>query len=202
MECVYPNSVVEANINQGLDNSISHRQTTAAADANTIDFNALPEIDVSDGTLFSGLDNWNSSSDLMPLSLDTNVYSSTLQTDVSNDPLHFDFLGPMVHFPITEIPITALTRNSMELIFRVLRTWPRMIADEFQFPPLFHHTQVGKTALPVPLAKGFTLAKMWHKQAVGAEEIVNTTIMREVDYLLASVRSCHDIPPVDTLLLT
>jgi hypothetical protein len=28
---------------------------------------------------------------------------------------------------------------------------------------------------------------MWHKQAVGAEEIVNTTIMREVD--LGSVRN-------------
>lgn len=201
MECVYPNSKADANISQDLDNSISFRQTTtttAAGAANT-DFNALPEIDVSGSDLFSGLDNWNSSSDLMPLLLDTNAYASTLQTEISNDPLHFDFLGPLVQFPVTEIPITALTRNSMELIFRVLRTWPRMIADEFQFPPLFHHTQFGKQALPVPLAKCFTLAKMWHKQVVGAEEIVNTTIMREVDYLLGSVWICYELPYLETL---
>lgn len=183
---MYPNSVVDSNSIQNLGNSAGYMPPTTAIDAGNTGINALPEIDVPGNDLFSGLDNWNNSSDLMPLSLDTNAYSS-------NDSLHFDFLGPLAHFPIPEIPITALTRNSMELIFRVLRTWPRMLADEFQFPPLFHHTQVGREALPVPLAKCFTLAKMWHRQAVGAEEIVSTTIMREVDYLLGNVRDYHGL---------
>jgi hypothetical protein len=110
--------------------------------------------------------------------------------------LHPDLLGPVAVVPyiIAEIPLTDLTRNSMELIFRVMRTWPRMIAEAFQYPPVFHFSQLkeggeGNTSLPLPLAKCFTLAKMWHGCCEGAEDIVRSTILKEVTYLLDQVCS-------------
>ncbi|KAJ5339384.1 hypothetical protein N7452_006112 [Penicillium brevicompactum] len=79
----------------------------------------------------------------------------------------------------------ALANHSMEFIFRVLRSWPRMLAEEFQTPPLFHPSQVGPNIkLPAPLANCVTLAKMWHGHCPGAEEIVRTTIMRELDSIV------------------
>ncbi|KAK9243127.1 hypothetical protein V1506DRAFT_516544 [Lipomyces tetrasporus] len=61
----------------------------------------------------------------------------------------------------TETPTSALAKHSMEFLFRVLRTWPRMMADEIQLPPLIHTTHFSNKALPLPLANCFTLAKMW-----------------------------------------
>ncbi|EKV04536.1 hypothetical protein PDIG_88520 [Penicillium digitatum PHI26] len=78
---------------------------------------------------------------------------------------------------------TSLAKHSMELIFRVLRTWPIMLAEEFQHPPLFHltHLTPNKTLpLPLPLANCITLTKMWHGQCQGAEEMVRETILKEL----------------------
>ncbi|KAK9250411.1 hypothetical protein V1507DRAFT_438159 [Lipomyces tetrasporus] len=61
----------------------------------------------------------------------------------------------------SETPNSALAKHSMEFLFRVLRTWPRMMADEIQLPPLIHTTHFSNKALPLPLANCFTLAKMW-----------------------------------------
>lgn len=118
-------------------------------------------------------------------------------TGLATSELHPDLLGPLAGIPyiIAEIPLTDLTRNSMELIFRVMRTWPRMIAEEFQYPPIFHFSQVEEKGqegsssmrLPPPLAKCFTLAKMWHGCCEGAEDIVRSTILKEVAYLLEQV---------------
>jgi hypothetical protein len=56
---------------------------------------------------------------------------------------------------------SALLNHSMEFIFRVLRSWPRMLAEEFQTPPLIHHTHIADSKrLPTPLANCFTLVKM------------------------------------------
>ncbi|KAJ5895322.1 hypothetical protein N7495_007013 [Penicillium taxi] len=76
----------------------------------------------------------------------------------------------------------ALVNHSMELIFRVCRTWPQMLADGFQIPPIFHPTHLAsQTDLPRPLATCITLVKMWHGQCPGAETIVRDTIRRELD---------------------
>lgn len=82
----------------------------------------------------------------------------------------------------------ALAKHSMELIFRILRTWPEMLADEFQTPPLFHVTQIipGKK-LPYPLATCITLTKMWHGTCEGAEELVRKTILQELGNLVDKV---------------
>jgi hypothetical protein len=88
----------------------------------------------------------------------------------------------------------ALARHSMELIFRVLKSWPKMLAEEFQLPPLFHSTQITPSRpLPVPLAKCITLTKMWHGQCEGAEQMVRETILEELDSVVNQV--CRFLPP-------
>lgn len=76
----------------------------------------------------------------------------------------------------------------MELIFRVLRTWPHMLAEEFQLPPIFHSTQfASQVEMPRPLATCITLVKMWHGQCAGAEGLVRDTILRELDLIIRQV---------------
>ncbi|PWY86399.1 hypothetical protein BO94DRAFT_80856 [Aspergillus sclerotioniger CBS 115572] len=89
------------------------------------------------------------------------------------------------HQPNSNPNEVALANHSMELIFRVLRTWPQMLADEFQMPPIFHSTHFDPQAkLPRPLATCITLAKMWHGQREGAEGIVRETILKELDLIV------------------
>ncbi|KAL2869847.1 Zn(II)2Cys6 transcription factor domain-containing protein [Aspergillus lucknowensis] len=98
-----------------------------------------------------------------------------------------DLPHPMVPSPkpVVESPAVALANHSMDFIFRVLRSWPRMLADSFQTPPLIHHTQLGDSKnLPMPLANCFTLVKMWHGRCRGAEEMVHRLIVNELNTLL------------------
>lgn len=91
--------------------------------------------------------------------------------------------------PAENVPL-ALTKHSMELIFRVLRTWPKMLAEEFQAPPLFHATQLTPgMKLPLPLATCITLTKMWNGTCEGAEDLVRKTILRELGNLVDRVCS-------------
>ncbi|KAL5337898.1 hypothetical protein BJX70DRAFT_367990 [Aspergillus crustosus] len=85
-----------------------------------------------------------------------------------------------------EASSAGLMHHSMEFIFRVLRAWPRMLADEFQTPPLIHHSHLGDSnSLPLPLANCFTLVKMWHGQCQGSGDMVNRLIENEVNNLLS-----------------
>ncbi|KAL4881923.1 hypothetical protein BJY04DRAFT_187669 [Aspergillus karnatakaensis] len=87
--------------------------------------------------------------------------------------------------PPVDAPSPAMLHHSMEFIFRVLRTWPKMLADEFQTPPLIHHSHLKHSgSLPRPLANCFTLVRMWHGQCQGAGDMVNRLIEAEVDNLL------------------
>lgn len=89
----------------------------------------------------------------------------------------------------TESPAAALANHSMQLIFRVLRSWPRMLAEGFQTPPFMHHSHIADTkSLPQPLATCFTLVKMWHGQCKGAEDMVHQLVIKEVNNLLTKVR--------------
>lgn len=88
-----------------------------------------------------------------------------------------------------ESPAAALANHSMEFIFRVLRSWPRMLAEGFQTPPFMHHSHIANTkSLPQPLANCFTLVKMWHGQCKGAEDMVHQLVVKEVNSLLTKVR--------------
>lgn len=96
-------------------------------------------------------------------------------------------------------PGSQLVYNSMELILRVLRSWPGMLAEGFQTPPLFHHTQLpafweetASSPVTPQLANCITITKMWHGQQPGAEQLVQDTILREVDSLLEGFSSSDE----------
>ncbi|ETS78237.1 hypothetical protein PFICI_10299 [Pestalotiopsis fici W106-1] len=57
----------------------------------------------------------------------------------------------------------AVLKHSMRTIFRVLRSWPRMLAKEFQLPPIIHPLQF-KEGTPRPLANCIALCKIWSGQ--------------------------------------
>ena len=107
--------------------------------------------------------------------------------DHPGSPESIQFESHSLQHHSTEIS-SALANHSMELIFRVLRTWPKMLAEEFQIPPLFHPNQITPDKkLPQPLANCITLTKMWHGQRDGTEEMVRKTIMRELDSIADQV---------------
>jgi hypothetical protein len=80
-----------------------------------------------------------------------------------------------------------MTRHSMEFLFRILRTWPCMMARGVQLPPIFHPSQLAVKPLPLALVNCFTLAKMWYTMNEASSEIVRETIMKEMQVLLADV---------------
>ncbi|PGH11155.1 hypothetical protein AJ80_07257 [Polytolypa hystricis UAMH7299] len=85
-----------------------------------------------------------------------------------------------------------LTRNSMQLLLRVFRTWPRMIAKGLQMPPILHSMQLSDTTtLPIRLVNCFTLAKMWDGQCDGASNIVCVAIKKEVQALFNEYRNLN-----------
>lgn len=94
---------------------------------------------------------------------------------------------PITTLQLAKTPDVALATHSMEVILRVLRTWPSMLAEEFQAPPLFHHTQLSTESLPPPMAHCITLAKMWHGQTDGSEKLVQNAVLSELETLLEQV---------------
>lgn len=79
------------------------------------------------------------------------------------------------------------TKHSMELMFRILRTWPRKMAKDIELPPIIHPSQVSDGIMATLLSNCFTLAKMWHGQCSGASEIVQSTVRKEMNGILTSV---------------
>lgn len=98
-----------------------------------------------------------------------------------------------LHMHTGATPENALINHSMEFLFRTFRSWPRMMAQGFQLPPLFHHSQTPQQNVPLPLANCFTLTKMWHGQCEGTSELIRETIQNEMKGLCAKV-SCHSSP--------
>jgi len=80
-----------------------------------------------------------------------------------------------------------LAHHSMELILRILRTWPRMIAKGIQLPPIIHSTQAPDT-LKVPLLSNcFTVINMWYGQCPGATDMVQATVKKEMQHIIDTV---------------
>lgn len=103
-----------------------------------------------------------------------------LKLDLINDPWSLAFFPN----PSTTPP---LTKHSMEFLFRVLRTWPSMVARELQLPPIIHPHQA-EAPLLKPLAKCFTLCKMWYCESAVSGDIVQRTIMKEMQNIFKEVR--------------
>ena len=106
---------------------------------------------------------------------------STFETDIVEDQWALQ---------LTPTPVTPpLAKHSMEFIFRVLRTWPGIMASDIQLPPIIHISQISNGFLPLPLANRFTLAKMWDGQRPGAENLVHNTAVNEMTSLFLEVRT-------------
>jgi hypothetical protein len=81
----------------------------------------------------------------------------------------------------------ALPRHSMDYLFRVMRTWPRMIARGFQLPPIFHHSQTISCNTPQVLAKCFVLTKMWYNENEASPEMIRTAVGAEMEVIFNTV---------------
>ncbi|KAF2495607.1 hypothetical protein BU16DRAFT_510534 [Lophium mytilinum] len=100
-----------------------------------------------------------------------------------------------------------LARHSMEVLLRVMKTWPKMLAKEFQPPPLLHTSQMyhiltnqnprvlpeqSTHPVPQPLANCFTISKMWAGQCQGASDIVTETVTKEMQSLFEKYRTMDE----------
>jgi hypothetical protein len=96
--------------------------------------------------------------------------------------------------PVQETP--DLIRHSMEYIFRILRTWPRMVAKGVQLPPIIHPLQGPSPDGSKRLSNCFAVARMWYGQLPGTRELVQDTARGEIREILSSVRDLgSDLTP-------
>ncbi|PGH09148.1 hypothetical protein GX51_00902 [Blastomyces parvus] len=108
--------------------------------------------------------------------------------------------GEGVHTaPSTPAPAYSLTHHTMQMLFRIAKTWPRMMARGIQLPPIIHPKQVSDGNMPLPLANCFALVKMWHGQPHGGASIVQQTVKREMQMIANSFQTL-DEPDLVTAL--
>lgn len=81
-----------------------------------------------------------------------------------------------------------LARHSMQVLLRVFRTWPSMLAKGYQYPPIFHHSISECSDRPVAFANCSTLVQMWYGQHEGSSDIVKETISKELKTIIEKVR--------------
>ncbi|KLJ05494.1 hypothetical protein EMPG_11028 [Blastomyces silverae] len=103
--------------------------------------------------------------------------------------------------PSTPTPACALglTRHTMQTLFRIAQTWPRMMAKDTQLPPIIHPKQVSDGNIPEPLANCFALVKMWHGQPNGGASIVQQTVRREMQAISNSFQTLDETELVAAL---
>ncbi len=78
-------------------------------------------------------------------------------------------------------------KASVHFYGQILRTYPRMLSQKDQLPPVIHPWQILANPIPVPLANCITLTRMWQNRAEGAEQLVVDSIRKEVGRLLDEV---------------
>lgn len=93
----------------------------------------------------------------------------------------------------TQETTPPLAKHSMQVLLRVFRTWPCMVAKGFQYPPIFHHSMIVGKCASLPLANCCTLIKMWYGQHDGASAMVQETITKEIRNIIRDV-SRHSSP--------
>ncbi|OAT05839.1 regulatory subunit for Cdc7p protein kinase [Blastomyces gilchristii SLH14081] len=103
--------------------------------------------------------------------------------------------------PSTPPPAYALglTRHTMQTLFRIAQTWPRMMAKGTQLPPIIHPKQVSDGIIPEPLTNCFALVKMWHGQPHGGASIVQQTVRREMQTIANSFQTLDETELVAAL---
>ncbi|KUJ18407.1 uncharacterized protein LY89DRAFT_47862 [Mollisia scopiformis] len=91
----------------------------------------------------------------------------------------------------TQDTTPPLAKHSMQVLLRVFRTWPCMLAKGFQYPPIFHNTMITRKdrCCSIPLANCCTLIKMWYGQHGGSTAFVQETIIKEIKHIIATYRT-------------
>ncbi|KAK6082880.1 C6 finger domain containing protein [Seiridium cupressi] len=103
-----------------------------------------------------------------------------------------DWMSQAVSKPPVEVR-DAVLKHSMRTTFRVLRSWPRMLAKGFQLPPIIHLLQF-KDGTPRPLTNCIALCKMWSGQCDDSTRpMFEDAVRKEVDIILSKYRS-YDQP--------
>ncbi|KAF2001378.1 hypothetical protein P154DRAFT_168870 [Amniculicola lignicola CBS 123094] len=117
-------------------------------------------------------------------------YSTTLtappsRTDYASD----DW---MLWSPNPSQTTPPLVRHSMETLLRVMKTWPKMLAKEFQTPPMLHFSHTDLDTRLQPIANCITIAKMWTGQSGGTSDVVRQTVIQEMRVLFEQYRSMDE----------
>lgn len=93
-----------------------------------------------------------------------------------------------------EIPKVVLP-YTIQFIKRTLRTYPRNMLKDGHVPPIIHQAQVKGSEVPRALANCYSLVRMWEHAVPGSEEVVLSTLKREMDRLSSEVCTspCLDV---------
>jgi hypothetical protein len=83
--------------------------------------------------------------------------------------------------------IPPVPRHSMDHLFRVLGTWPSMIARGIQLPPIFHPFQMLQDPLPQPLLRCFALVKTWYEQNESSSRLIGAAVRAEIKLIFDTV---------------
>lgn len=85
---------------------------------------------------------------------------------------------------------TPIVLHAMRLVVQVLKAWLRLMAerDESHLPPMVHAVQV-EHGVPGVLARCASLARMWADHDGQTAELVQQTMLREVERLLGQDHS-------------
>lgn len=119
---------------------------------------------------------------------DMDVSHTSSEASLDSDDFNLD--GWLLWNPGPPESTPPLVRHSMETLLRVIKTWPKMLAKEFQVPPMLHYSHTQHNTMLQPMANCVTISKMWACQSEGATEIVRQTIIQGMRSLFERV-SAH-----------
>lgn len=78
---------------------------------------------------------------------------------------------------------------TMHYISRILSTYPRCMLEDGGVPPIIHRAQLDGQRMPRALANCYSLVRMWVQAAPGSEEMVVSTLEKEMKRLTEEVLS-------------
>jgi hypothetical protein len=122
---------------------------------------------------------------LNSLCLHTNVYDGSLPTGSGSELMQVLNANAFAALP-SPATTPTLAKHSMELVLRILRTWPSKLAKGIELPPVVHSSQT-EGVRPILLGNCLTIVNMWYGQYVGASDFVQATVLREVEEIIRDV---------------
>ncbi|RFU31161.1 hypothetical protein B7463_g5176, partial [Scytalidium lignicola] len=79
--------------------------------------------------------------------------------------------------------VKTLLPSTARYIYRVLKTYPKMMLQPGGLPPIIHPLQVSEQESAAPLANCLSLVRLWEGRAAGSEDIIIKTIRKEMENL-------------------